>query len=79
MSITDDIKRRLCEEVKFDDDGYSAMCRVIDEFAEALKPSHNTLMDEIAAEMDSVANNSICINHDSRNWIRQWVRRLRHT
>lgn len=42
MSITEKLKLRLCEEVKFDSDGYSAMCRVIDEFAGALKPSHNT-------------------------------------
>ena len=49
MSITEKLKLRLCEEVNFDSDGYSAMCKVIDEFAEALKPSHNSAMDAISA------------------------------
>ena len=36
MSITDDIKLRLCEEINFDGEGYHIMCDVIDEFTEKL-------------------------------------------
>lgn len=41
MSIKDDLKLRLSEEITFNGDGYDIMCGVIDDFFESKLPSHN--------------------------------------
>ena len=66
MSITEKLKLRLCEEVQFNDDGYHAMCRVIDEFAEALKPSHNSSIVISLDDMESVLR--ACTELNSYVW-----------
>ena len=35
----EELKVRLCEEIKFNNDGYNNMCEVLEEFSEAQKPS----------------------------------------
>lgn len=47
MSIKDDLKLRLSEEINFNGDGYNIMCGIIDDFFESKLHSHNTERDVI--------------------------------
>ena len=38
----EELKVRLCEEIKFNNDGYNNMCEVLEEFSEAQKTAHNS-------------------------------------
>ena len=38
----EELKVRLCEEIKFNNDGYNNMCEVLEEFSDAQKTAHNS-------------------------------------
>lgn len=48
MSIKDDLKLRLSEEINFNGDGYNIMCGIIDDFFESKLHSHNKAMSAIS-------------------------------
>ena len=56
----EELKVRLCEEIKFTGDGYKNMCEVLDEFSEAQQTAHNSdyakCADEIMELFDSENN-----------------------
>ena len=56
----EELKVRLCEEIKFNNDGYNNMCKVLDEFLEAQKTAHNS---EYMAALEAIITEGVENNY----------------
>ena len=67
----EELKVRLCEEIKFTGVGYKNMCEVLDEFSEDQKTAHNSDNAKLKEALEIIADYGGSLNGEDAHEMKQ--------